>query len=758
MFEAFTTIQLIGMGALAFVILGGVGVFFLATKIYRRVDQGQALIINERTKTVVTFRGAYVYPVFHRAEFMDISLKTIEIDRRGKEGLICMDDIRADIKVTFFVRVNPTEAAVRKVAESVGCQRASDQDTLEALFQAKFSEALKTVGKQLEFEQLYTQRDVFRDQILKSIGDDLNGYSLEDAAIDYLEQTPLSELDVNNVLDSRGIEKITKLTEDKRVETTKLRNKAKKDVELDNLETNKALFRYQKEQAEEQAETDKAIAVVQAQKSSEAEKIKAEEMAKEETARIEAAEKVKVRTIGKERAEELAEKDRERALAVETEKVERDKQVEVIAREREIALQSIAKDKEVEVEKKLIAEIVRDRVVVDKTVAEEEERIKDLRVLMEAERTKKAGVIEAEGEAEKLLIADIKAAEASEVASKFKAKQRIVEADAELDASDRVAKAKIRMAEGIQAESAALGLAEVRVKEADAAANEKQGLVDAKVLREKMLAEAKGTEEQGMVQARLKEAIAQAMEREGLVEAHVLREKMLAEAKGAEEKGLVDVRVKQAYADAIEKEGLAEAKVMAQKGEAEAFAMEKTGMAQGVSIREKLAAEASGIEAKATAMKHLDGASKDHEEFRLHLEHDRLLSMERIKSSIQIAQSQAMAMGEAFKAAKINVVGGDKAFYENFLKSVSVGQMVEGFVDHSPTAKALFNRLSDRIGSTGVSTNGAHNGGVTPQQVQNVLTDMLNVADTEEERAKVQALIEQLGSVSNGPRKPESDA
>ena len=39
---------------------------------------------------------------------MDISVKTLEIDRRGKEGLICADNIRADIKVAFFVRVNPT--------------------------------------------------------------------------------------------------------------------------------------------------------------------------------------------------------------------------------------------------------------------------------------------------------------------------------------------------------------------------------------------------------------------------------------------------------------------------------------------------------------------------------------------------------------------------------------------------------------------------------------------------------------------------
>ena len=108
-----------------------------------------------------------VFPIIHKAEVMDISVKTIEIDRRGKEGLICQDNIRADIKVTFFVRVNKTAEDVIKVAQAIGCERASDQETLEELFNAKFSEALKTVGKQLDFVDLYTKRDEFRDQIIR---------------------------------------------------------------------------------------------------------------------------------------------------------------------------------------------------------------------------------------------------------------------------------------------------------------------------------------------------------------------------------------------------------------------------------------------------------------------------------------------------------------------------------------------------------------------------------------------------------------
>ena len=46
----------------------------------------------------------------------------------------------------------------------------------------------------------------------------------------------------------------------------------------------------------------------------------------------------------------------------------------------------IAKDKEVELQKKEIADVVRARVAVDKTVAVEEENIKDVRALAGANR------------------------------------------------------------------------------------------------------------------------------------------------------------------------------------------------------------------------------------------------------------------------------------------------------------------------------------------------------------------------------------
>ena len=139
------------------VVAAGLLIAMLVSSLYRKVEQGKALVISKVSKVAVTFTGGLVIPVIHKAETMDISVKTIEIDRRGNEGLICQDNIRADIKVNFFVRVNKSEEDVIKVAQAIGVERASTQSTLEELFVAKFSEALKTVGKRLDFIDLYTK-------------------------------------------------------------------------------------------------------------------------------------------------------------------------------------------------------------------------------------------------------------------------------------------------------------------------------------------------------------------------------------------------------------------------------------------------------------------------------------------------------------------------------------------------------------------------------------------------------------------------
>ena len=107
--------SLFGIGGTLLVLIF-IGVLFSILTCFRKVEQGRTIVRTGLRGTKVSFSGLTVFPIIDRAEYMDISVKRVEIDRQAKNGLICQDNMRADIKVAFFVRVNKTPEDVLKVA------------------------------------------------------------------------------------------------------------------------------------------------------------------------------------------------------------------------------------------------------------------------------------------------------------------------------------------------------------------------------------------------------------------------------------------------------------------------------------------------------------------------------------------------------------------------------------------------------------------------------------------------------------------
>ena len=173
-------------------------------------------------------------------------------------------------------------------------------------------------------------------------------------------------------------------------------------------------------------------------------------------------------------------------------------------------MQRIANEKLLEHEKREIADVIRSRIEVDKTVAQREEEINELRMVSDAERHRKAKVIAAEAEAEEALVKDIKAAEAAEKSASHIARQKGIDAAADLDVAEKRAMGQRKEAEGKEALEAAPGLAAAKVMEAQALAKEQEG----------------------MAQVRVQEAMADAVEKTGIAEAHVTAKKAAAEAEG----------------------------------------------------------------------------------------------------------------------------------------------------------------------------------------------------------------------------------
>lgn len=590
-------------------VIASIGLIFWVVSMYKKTVQGIVILRTGYGGTKVFFNAGIVIPIIHRMESMDISVKKLEIAREGRAGLICKDNMRADIQVAFFIRVNKSVDDIVNVGQTIGCQRASDIHTLRELFEAKFSEALKTVGKKFEFIELYEARSEFRQEILDIIGTDLNGYVLDDCAIDYLEQTSIESLDKDNILDSEGIKKITELTATQNIKANQVRRDEEKTITKQNVEAREAILELEKQLAEKEESQKREVANIKARENAEILKVNEEERLKYETVRIATEEKLQIAEENKLRQVVIAAKNKERADLVETERVQKDKMLEATERERIVSLAQIEKEKAIELEKKNIQDAIRERLTMEKTVVEEQQVIKDLEAFKTADRMKQVEITLANQEAEKKLIQETKAAEARKLAAEKDAQKYVIEAQAKRDAAEKEAEARKIIADAKAKEEATVGLSEAQVLHAKADAAERQGIVEAVVIEKK--------------------------------------------------------------ADAIKKEGIAQAEV----------------------IKEKALAEAAGITEKAEAMKKLNDAGKDHEEFRLTLAKEKEVELAQISIQKDIAQAQAEVLSQAFKSAKIDIVGGDNTFFDNVVRQVSAGKGLDKFISHSENAQLVKENL-----------------------------------------------------------------
>ncbi len=502
-----------------------IGLLFLFSTLYKKVPQGKAIVRTGVGGRKVSFTGMFIIPVFHRKEIMDITVKRIEIDRANQDGLICQDNIRADIKVAFFVRVNNTVKDVLDVAGLIGVDKASEISELRNFFDAKFSEALKTVGKQFNFVELYTDRVKFKQQIIDVIGTDLNGYTLDDCAIDYLEQTNISHLDAKNILDSEGIKKITDLTAAQAIRSNEIEREKEKTIKQQDVSAREAILELEKQQREAEEKQKREIANITSREEADAARVKEEERLKAEKARIATDEELAIADENKNRQIIVAQKSKERTEAIETERVDKERLLEQTEKEKIVELAVIEKRKAIEEQEKNIQDVIRERVMVEKEVVVEQERIKDTEAFALAERTKQVAITDAERAAQEKLIADVKGAQAMKDAAELNCEQQLIEADTNLKASEKQAEAVKIMAAAKSEEEAIFGLSEARVIEAKAEAIEKEGNAKARIHETQAIAEAKGIE-----------AKAVAKEKDGTAEAEVMTKKFQADAKGIEEK------------------------------------------------------------------------------------------------------------------------------------------------------------------------------------------------------------------------------
>ena len=246
----------IGLGVLLVLLLGLVGLF---KAFYRKVDQGTALIVNDMsTQPKVHFTGALIIPVLYKAEVMQISLITMQIDRRGKEGLICRDNIRADIEVASSSASTRPEATCCKVAQGrrlrprvgpAGDRRAVRREVLRGAEDGRQAVRLRRAVR--------TSATSSRTRSSRSSARTSTATCSKTWPSTTSSRRRSACWTSNNILDAEGIKKITELTAaQKIVATNELRAEREGRSRSKNVEAREAILALERQLAEAEAQAE----------------------------------------------------------------------------------------------------------------------------------------------------------------------------------------------------------------------------------------------------------------------------------------------------------------------------------------------------------------------------------------------------------------------------------------------------------------------------------------------------------------------
>lgn len=517
---------------LAVILLTG----FLAWRYTKVKEAGKALVIVGPKNITANLSGAIVWPVLDSATIVDITQKKIVIVRKGVakdefhatantseyEGIHCRDNIRADLEVAFYLDLDDDVKTIVHAAKKLGAANVGNEGFLKTHFGDKLSEALKTAVKQFDYADLHTSRTEFANAVKAVLTSDnqfdLCGYRLSDVTIDKIDQTSLAAHDPDNVLDSEGIEKITRITADRKINTNKLKQEEETRIKKDTVEAEENRMNLTKQQREAKARTDREAAVIESAEKAATDQEKERHRSQTEQTRIETEQQIAIRDEEKNREVETTRINNDRVVEIEREKVERAKKTEAVETDREVSVRNMQKEGELEDERRGVAEKEAMRVKIERGIATEREETENLIARETANREKLVTVTHAEAQAEAEQVSIIKVAEARKQAATHNAEELEISSTAQRKADEQIAEGKRSLADATKAELAAPGLAEAEVKTKTAEAIRATGKAEneveserAKVIREQGLAEAEVIREQGIAKAAGEEASYEAM-------------------------------------------------------------------------------------------------------------------------------------------------------------------------------------------------------------------------------------------------------
>ncbi|WP_428843037.1 SPFH domain-containing protein [Sphaerothrix gracilis] len=225
--------QFSGLGALA---SGGVVTIVVLlllavwayTRVYVITPTNEAFVktggVIRKQKRVILNGGCVVLPGFHELTRVPLREISIDVERTGKLAVRTQDYLRADMRVTLYVCISPSEQDVLMAAARLSNQGKITPTDIKNALEKRADDGIRAAAKTKTLAEIDSDKLGFAQEVLNLIEPDLKkvGLTLNNIAISEIEES--DTYDTNNFFDAQGVRL--------RTETIQRSIQQKREVEL----------------------------------------------------------------------------------------------------------------------------------------------------------------------------------------------------------------------------------------------------------------------------------------------------------------------------------------------------------------------------------------------------------------------------------------------------------------------------------------------------------------------------------------------
>ena len=171
---------------------------------YSKVPQGMALVRSGCCGQRVSFNGLIVFPLLHSGELVDMTSTPVELDFRDDQSVLSADSLPVQLRAVIVLGIEQNEESLLE-ALKLGKGFPGSSELVCEHFDDRFRQAVRqTVAsrKRAELFAYESVRDIHR-QIKDLIGDDLDGFVIEDVSVEFFEPVVSSQLADNDRTEHR---------------------------------------------------------------------------------------------------------------------------------------------------------------------------------------------------------------------------------------------------------------------------------------------------------------------------------------------------------------------------------------------------------------------------------------------------------------------------------------------------------------------------------------------------------------------------